>query len=215
MSRVRTDPTGIAVFARAPVAGQAKTRLIPLLGAEGAATLHAALARKALMSAVAAGAGEVTLWCAPDTSHPFFSACQAEFRIRLVAQTPGDIGQRMLAAFKASPGPLLLIGSDCPVLSPDHIRACAAELQAGLDAVFLPAEDGGYALIGLGRPIASLFAGIEWGTARVMEETRARLRVAALTWAEPATLWDVDRPKDVARLLSHDPLRWKSLLRSR
>ena len=79
-------------------------------------------------------------------------------------------------------------------------------LQGGLDAVFLPAEDGGYALVGLQRPIASLFVGIEWGTERVMEETRARLRAAALKWSEPAILWDVDRPKDVARLLANlDP----------
>jgi uncharacterized protein len=213
MPRVRTERLGIAVFARAPVAGEAKTRLIPHLGAEGAAALHAALVRKALTSAVEAKLGEVTLWCAPDASHPFFASCRAEFRIGLAAQPPGDIGQRMLAAFEAWRGPLLLIGSDCPMLAPDHLRLCAAELRSGLDAVFLPAEDGGYALIGLHRPLPRLFAGIEWGTERVMEETRARLRAAALTWSEPATLWDVDRPEDVARLLEHDPRKWKPFLR--
>jgi rSAM/selenodomain-associated transferase 1 len=210
MSRARTERTSIAVFARAPVAGVAKTRLIPLLGAEGAAALHAALARKALMSAVEAKTGEVALWCAPDVSHPFFESCRAEFRIDLKAQPPGDIGQRMLAAFEASRGPLLLIGSDCPMLTPDLLRLCAAELRTGLDAVFLPAEDGGYALIGLRRPMAGIFAGVEWSTERVMDETRARLRAAALTWSEPAIVWDIDRPEDVARLAASGLLaRWQ------
>jgi rSAM/selenodomain-associated transferase 1 len=208
MSRVRTERVGIAVLARAPVAGEAKTRLFPHLGAEGAAALHAALVRKALTSAVEAKLGEVTLWCAPDASHPFFASCRAELRIGLALQPPGDIGQRMLAAFAARRGPLLLVGSDCPMLSREHFRLCAAALRAGLDAVFLPAEDGGYGLIGLQRPIAGLFVGIEWGTERVMQQTRARLHAAALTWSEPATVWDVDRPEDVARLLEHDPQEW-------
>jgi len=217
MSRVRgekrQDGLGIAVFARAPVAGEAKTRLIPLLGAERAAGLHASLVCKTLASAVAAKLGDVTLLCAPDTSHSFFEKCRVEFKVRLATQRPGDIGERMLGTFQAARGPLLLAGSDCPPLSASHFRQCADALRGGLDAVFLPAEDGGYALIGLQRPIASLFLGIEWGTERVMEETRARLRAAALKWSEPAILWDVDRPKDLARLLEHDSQEWKAFLR--
>jgi uncharacterized protein len=204
---------GIAVFARAPVAGEAKTRLVPVLGAERAAALHAALVRKTLASAVAAKLGEVTLWCAPDTSHPFFERCRSDFKVRLATQVAGDLGERMLGAFQVARGPLLLAGSDCPPLSVSHFRRCAAALLDGLDAVFLPAEDGGYVLIGLQRPVAGLFAGIAWGTDRVMEETRARLRAAALRWSEPAYLWDVDRPEDVARLFEHDPQQWKEFLR--
>lgn len=217
MSHVRDeDPredTAIAILARAPVGGEAKTRLIPLLGPERAAGLHAALLRKTLTSAVAAKLGEVTLWCSPDMSHPFFESCRIEFGVKLAAQVPGDIGARMLGAFGAAGGPLLLAGSDCAALSASHFRECAAALQGGLDAVFLPTEDGGYALIGLRRPLASLFDGIGWGTERVMDETRVRLRAAGLRWSEPALLWDVDRPEDVARLLEHDPQRWKEFLR--
>ncbi|MBV9051772.1 MAG: TIGR04282 family arsenosugar biosynthesis glycosyltransferase [Hyphomicrobiales bacterium] len=204
---------GIAIFARAPVAGKTKTRLIPSLGAERAAALQAALVRKTLASAIAAKLGDVTLWCAPDTAHPFFEKCRAELNVKLAAQVPGDLGERMLGAFKAEHGPLLLAGSDCPALSPSYFRKCAAVLRRGRDAVVLPAEDGGYVLIGLKRPVTSLFAGIEWGTERVMEETRARLRAAALSWAEPDILWDVDRPPDVLRLLEHDPREWKTFLR--
>ena len=202
MSRAPTERCGIAVLARAPIAGEAKTRLIPLLGKLGAASLHAALLQRALRSAVAARIGEVTLWCTPDTSHPFFVRCRAELGIGLAAQPSGDLGERMRAAFAARRGRLLLIGSDCPMLTPDLLRLCAAELRRGLDAVFLPAEDGGYGLIGLQRPVAAIFEGIPWSTDRVMQETRARLGACALTWSEPATVWDIDRPEDVARLLA-------------
>jgi hypothetical protein len=211
MSRARAETCGIAVFARAPVAGAAKTRLVPLLGEEGAAKLHAALLRKTLGVASAARSagegigqriGDVSLWCAPDTSDPFFAACRAEFGVGLREQANGDLGARMLAAFAAARGPLLLIGADCPVLTPELLWRCAAELPAGHDAVFLPAEDGGYGLVGLKQAIPALFADIAWGSECVMEETRIRLRRAGLSWSEPATIWDVDRPADVARLVA-------------
>jgi rSAM/selenodomain-associated transferase 1 len=224
MSLVPVEPCGIAVFARAPVAGEAKTRLVPLLGKEGAASLHAALVRRTLRNAVAAKIvkdeivkdeiakdeigegeikiGEVTLWCAPDVTHPFFHSCRAEFGIGLREQAPGDLGERMLAAFAARRGDLLLIGTDCPILTPGLLRRCAAQLRAGFDAVFLPAEDGGYGLAGLSRPIPALFEGVAWSSSGVMEETRARLRAHKLTWSELAVIWDVDRPQDVARLLA-------------
>ncbi len=219
MSRAPVEPCGIAVFARAPIAGEAKTRLAPLLGKEGAASLHAALVRLTLRNAVAAKIakdeivkdqigegeikiGEITLWCAPDVTHPFFHSCSAEFGIGLREQAPGDLGERMLAAFAARRGDLLLIGTDCPISTPGLLRRCAAQLRAGFDAVFLPAEDGGYGLVGLGRPIPALFEGVTWGSASVMEETRARLRAHKLAWSEPAVIWDVDRPQDVERLLA-------------
>jgi len=202
----------IAIFARAPVAGEAKTRLIPLLGPERAAALHATLVRKTLASALAAKLDEVTLWCSPDARHPFFESCRTEFGVKLAVQVTGDIGERMLGAFRVAGGPLLLAGSDCPPLSASHFRRCAAELRGGVDAVFLPTEDGGYALVGLQGPLASLFAGVEWGTERVMEETRARLRASGHEWSEPAELWDVDRPEDVARLVAHEPQTWTEIL---
>jgi rSAM/selenodomain-associated transferase 1 len=206
MSRARAEACGIAVFARAPVAGAAKTRLIPLIGAEGAASLHAALLRRTLgvvSQARSAGSeiGEATLWCTPDASHPVFAACRDEFGISLRKQVEGDLGRRMHATFERQSLPLLLIGSDCPVFTPDLLRLCAAQLLGGSDAVFLPAEDGGYGLVGLARPAAALFENIAWSSASVMEETRQRLRESALTWSEPATIWDVDLPEDVERLI--------------
>jgi rSAM/selenodomain-associated transferase 1 len=215
MSRARAETCGVAVFARAPVAGAAKTRLIPMLGAEGAASLHGALLSRTLGVVSRARAegheiGEVTLCCAPDTSHPVFTACREEFGIALLSQAEGDLGRRMRATFEAGPLPLLLIGSDCPVLTPELLRECAAEVLGGRDAVFLPAEDGGYGLVGLSRPAPRIFENIAWSTARVMEETRQRLREAGLAWSEPATIWDVDRPADVERLIDEGLLpEWR------
>ena len=190
------------MFARAPVAGRAKTRLIPALGAQGAARLQRRLTLRAVRTAREAGLGPVTLWCAPDEQHRFFRALQRVTGVDCRAQSPGDLGARMLHAFRwhCGEGPLLLIGTDCPALAADDLRAAAQALREGNDAVFLPAEDGGYVLIGLRRPQPALFEGIAWGTSSVMDETRARLRAAGVTWREPKALWDVDRPADLQRL---------------
>ena len=77
------DPPGIAVFAKAPVPGEVKTRLVATLGAEGAARLHERLVERALATALAARLGPVTLWCAPDQSHAFFRQCAARHGVEL------------------------------------------------------------------------------------------------------------------------------------
>jgi glycosyltransferase A (GT-A) superfamily protein (DUF2064 family) len=106
----------------------------------------------------------------------------------------------MLAAIAAANGPSLVIGTDCPVLSPDHLRTAADVLRGGSDAVVIPADDGGYALIGLRTPESSVFSAMRWSTPDVMDETRRRLRALGLSWQEPVTLWDVDVPEDLARM---------------
>lgn len=195
----------IAVFAKAPVPGEVKTRLVPLLGDIAAAELHALLVRRALATAIKAAAGPVELWCAPDHGHPFFDSCAAEFGVAIRDQRGGDLGERMLATFGAllsSAPAALLIGSDAPALSSADINAAAAALHAGKDAVFQPAEDGGYVLVGLRRPIESLFRGMRWSTDDVWKETRTRLERTAIAWAALETRWDVDRPEDYKRLLA-------------
>jgi glycosyltransferase A (GT-A) superfamily protein (DUF2064 family) len=94
---------------------------------------------------------------------------------------------------------MLLVGSDCPALSVADVQR-AARLLRGCDAVFAPAEDGGYPLIGLSRTSPRLFEGIEWSRETVMDRTRARLAALGWRWRELRTLWDVDRPDDLVRL---------------
>lgn len=199
----------VAVFAKAPVPGEVKTRLAPLLGTEGAALLHAALVRRTLAVAAESGVGRVELWCTPDASHPLFATCAAEFGAALRVQQGADLGQRMRAAFDAALGEnaaLVLIGCDCPALDAAVLREAATALAAH-DAVIAPAEDGGYVLVGLSRPQPALFAGIEWGGSSVMADTRARLERAGARWKELETLWDIDRPEDYARLEREGLLR--------
>lgn len=191
--------TAVLVFARSPEPGRVKTRLAPMLGAAGAAALHARLVERALETALAAKVGEVYLYCSPGTRSRFFDAMRKRFGVRLRAQGSGNLGARMHRALRQRPG-AVLIGSDVPALRPADLRAAARALGRGADAVLAPAEDGGYALVGLRRSSRRLFDGVDWGTASVLAQTRARLRRLGWQWKELRTLWDVDRPGDVARL---------------
>ena len=201
----KSDGTAVVIFARAPRPGAVKTRLIPLLGAEGAAELHARLVKRALETARAASFRRIELHVTPDINDPFFRFCAGHFGVALAAQAGGDLGARMLAAFEsalATHPRALLLGSDCPALAARHLRQADRALREGADAVFVPCEDGGYALIGLQRPEARLFDGIAWGGENVMADTRTRLTGLGWRWRELDTLWDVDRPDDYRRLLA-------------
>lgn len=208
MSRVNPDSSrrvGIAILARAPIPGEAKTRLIPALGATGAAALQRWLLQRSVTTALASDVGPVTLWCAGDPEHADFEHCRAFGPVSLRQQPEGDLGVRMLAALRESPtAATLVIGTDCPALTASHLHE-AAQALADHDAVILPAEDGGYVLIGAHAPQPELFADIDWGTERVMAQTRQRLATLGSLWCEPATLWDVDRPEDLPRLFSGWP----------
>jgi len=189
----------LIVFARAPVPGRVKTRLAPLLGEQGAARLYAQMVERTLRTALAARIGRVELYCSPGINSPYFRKIKKRFGVRLHTQGRGNLGERMYRALRRHPG-ALLIGSDCPALRPSDLRAALRALRAGADAVLSPAEDGGYPLIGLRRVSRRLFDGISWGSARVLEQTRRRLARLGWRWTELRTLWDVDRPDDVARL---------------
>lgn len=192
-------------MAKAPVAGLAKTRLIPALGAEGAAALAARMLTNAVGEARAAGLGPVTLCGAPDVSHPAFARLVDDGGLALHPQGDGDLGARMQRAFEralATHERAVLIGTDAPGLDAAVLRA-AAEALASHDAVFAPAHDGGYALVGLRRvaPYRSrLFEAMPWSTAQVMAVTRERLREGGLRWHELPLLHDIDEPADLVHL---------------
>jgi len=192
----------IAIMAKAPIPGLAKTRLIPVLGAKGAARLQRRLTRMTVACALDAQLGTVTVWCTPDSRHRFFRALKQTSGVDLLVQSSGDLGDRMHAAFRlhCARGPLLVVGTDCPVLRPEHLREASRALISGDDAVFYPAEDGGYALVGLRAPQPTLFEGMTWSNSRVMSDTRARARALGLRIREFETLWDVDLPEQLERL---------------
>jgi len=204
-SAASTPDCAVIVFARAPVPGAVKTRLIPLLGAQGAAALHVRFVKRALETARRASFARIELHGAPDADDPFFRFCAGRYGVALASQAAGDLGARMLEAFErtlGTPSSALLIGCDCPVLTARILRQAERVLREGADAVFSPCEDGGYALIGLRRVDERLFGDIAWGGATVMADTRRRLTALGWKWRELETLWDVDQPEDYHRLVA-------------
>jgi uncharacterized protein len=180
----------IIVFARAPVPGQAKTRLIPRLGAWGAARLHLRLIHHTLRTARAADCGPVELHL--TRAHSLFK----EARL----QRGDDLGERMYRALAKARKPAILIGTDCPALTPADLRRAMRWLRGGCEVVLAPAEDGGYALIGARRIRREFFDGIAWSSPRVYADTVKKLR--GYRWRALRTVWDVDRPEDLDRLRS-------------
>lgn len=199
--------TAVLVFAKAPEPGHVKTRLVPALGAGGAAVLAARLARRTLDTAHRAAVGPVTLVCAPDENHVFFDVCRRRHGVALAPQGDGDLGRRMhraLAGALAGADGAILVGTDLPDLHVDDLVAARDALHDGSDVVLGPATDGGYWLIGVRRTVPALFDGIAWSTSTVLATTRAR--VATLGWRmhELVAKSDVDRPDDLDAI-ARDP----------
>lgn len=191
----------ILVFARAPVPGRCKTRLIHNYGARGAARIHRDLTLRALATAQASGAS-VELWCTPSVRHAFFLRCRRTFGVRLRAQPAGDLGRKMGLTLSRTlargPRAALIVGTDCPALSPADLHAAAAALR-NHDVVLQPAEDGGYVLIGARRFAATALRDIQWSSGDELRQTRHCLQRLGLGWKELPVRWDVDWPADVRR----------------
>ena len=181
----------IALFARYPTLGAAKTRLIPAIGDVAAAALHRKLVELTLAAVRASGLPfELRM---TGASREDFAAWLGD-TVPLVPQGEGDLGER-LARVDA---PMLLIGSDCPDLTSAHLIAAATALETA-PAVLGPAGDGGYWLLGLARAMPPCFEAMPWGTDTVAAETRARLAGQGVTALELETLFDCDRPEDLGR----------------
>ncbi len=192
--------TTLLVFARSPRPGRTKTRLIPALGAAGAALLHERMVEHAIREATASALGPVVLLGAPHAGHPFFRALCARHGCAAATQSGGDLGARMHAALRAAllrSERAILIGSDCPLLDAADLRAADACLGAGADVVLGPAADGGYVLIGMRAAQAAPFEDIAWGSSEVLAQTRQRLRRAGLAWRELPERFDVDDADDL------------------
>lgn len=183
----------LVLFTRFPQPGHAKTRLIPVLGPERAADLHGRLTERTIAIMRATGL--------PIEIRTTGAACK-RFRdwlgpdLALVDQGDGDLGERLTRA--AAEPPVILLGADTPDLSVAHLEDAADALRRG-DSVIGAAEDGGYWLLGLPRPMPFLFADMPWSTDRVAALTLSRLSERGITPVMLETLADLDRPEDLAR----------------
>lgn len=161
----------VIIFVKAPVVGRVKTRLGAEIGMGRAAALFRVLTQRTLAESMK---GDWRTVLAVDP--PWAAHGSAQFwppRVERMPQGGGDLGARMKRAFKEAPlGPAVIIGADAPGLRARHLRQAFAALQ-GADAVFGPAEDGGYWLIGLNRRRAApdLFKSVRWSTKHALNET--------------------------------------------
>ena len=198
---MNSDSKRLVIFARYPVPGKVKTRLIPTLGAEGAAALHRRLLLRTLRSAQRACLSvPADLEIHFDGGTEQAMSCWLGDSGRYAPQRAGDLGERMTGAFeecfRAGSTAAILIGSDCPELGAEIISRAFARLME-TPVVLGPAQDGGYYLIGLRRPMPELFRDIPWGTDRVLAESLAVLERRGLKPALLDRLMDIDRPEDL------------------
>ena len=197
----------LMVFCKAPEAGKVKTRLSKPFEERGedgkqiAAKIHEYLALHCLQKITENNVAPIQLWCSPDTRHPFFQRCKDEFNVELKNQGQGDLGERMSRAFDDAllgNDSAVVIGTDCPMLNSSIVEQAFVQLHENKCSVIGPAEDGGYALLGLSETQPDIFKDISWGSSRVLGDTLKKMSGDIRKLPE---LWDVDRPEDLQRLL--------------
>ncbi len=191
----------LLIFARAPRPGEVKTRLARGVGAEEALRIYRRMGRQ-VVDRVRTGPYRTVLFFDPPGEKSLLTEWLGEENLRFRSQTSGDLGRRMHSAFQwafRTGGPVCIIGTDAPKIDVGLLEAAfhALERSSGPDAVFGPATDGGYYLVGLRRPDDRLFRDIPWGTATVLEESLRAARETGLVVELLPPLSDVDHPEDI------------------
>jgi len=198
-------PTRIIIFAKAPEPGFAKTRLIPVLGAQGAADLARQMLLHTLDVALAANIGTVELCATPALDDAAWSMVALPAGFEITAQGEGDLGARMARAARRvieQGERVLLVGTDCVEMSAELLQQARQALDDH-EAVIHCTADGGYALLGLTRFNPFLLNDIPWSTDEVASLTIARIGQLGWTLHVGQMLHDVDEPQDLNRLPPH------------
>lgn len=193
---------GLIVIGKAPVPGHTKTRLVPPLSLQEAATLYRAFLLDTLALALSLG-WEQTSLIHPGGHGPDLARLVPN-GIQPIEQTGTGLGDALAYAFERQFADgcesAILIGSDNPTLSAEPITAAQRALDNGSDLVIGPTLDGGYYLIGMRQPQPGVFQNIDWSTARVYQQTRERARNLGLRIAAVSRWYDVDESADLKRL---------------
>lgn len=220
VQRYPDDAIHIAVFARAPVPGKAKTRLIPLLQADGAANAHRQMVCRTVQTVLSTPAACASLWSADEEGDGWLTELAGRAGMPLCTQRGATLGERMancLESLLRSHRRVLIIGTDAPALTSSDFSEAGTALAGDTRVVFVPAEDGGYVLVGASDQLPSadlkeVFDRIDWGTPAVMSQTRARMQALGWQfgreWQELPSRWDVDEPDDFLRAVSENLLQW-------
>lgn len=199
-----TTQARLILFTRYPEPGRTKTRLIPALGAQGAAALQ-----RRMSEAVVAHMTEFAAGYPVNLEIRYAGGNQEDMEawlsddIPCISQGEGNLGDRLRRtfdqAFAHGDRRVVILGADCPTLSPALFSQAFAALDHQ-EMVIGPAMDGGYYLIGLNRPAPSLFENIPWGSGEVLSATLKQAQDMALSINTLKPLADVDRPEDLRHL---------------
>ncbi len=207
------DNSTLIIFTRYPEPGKTKTRMIPALGAEGAAKLQRLMTEHTLKQARQLP-NKIAIEIHFTGGDSF--ACAERNRAKMQdwlgkdliykEQTHGDLGKRMHFAFESAfatgKDRVVIIGVDCPDLDREILQAAFNAFDPH-DLVLGPAADGGYYLIGLCRLVPELFVGIDWGSDRVLAQTKKIADRSPLNTYYLPVLNDVDRPEDLSIWTKH------------
>jgi len=184
------------LFAKAPIPGKVKTRLQSHCSAEQAADIAKVLLEESLFQATTHWPGKVYLSTALDVNHPFLQAMCDKYKVQLVEQCAGDLGEKMHGAFKSFGYPAAIMGCDAPHIKGDDFVRAHSLLLSG-QPVLGPSEDGGYYFIGLPDSQIALFQNVDWGTDVVLSQTLDRASEQAVDFQMLTPLNDVDEWQDL------------------
>lgn len=196
--------SAIFIFAKAPIAGTVKTRLIPAIGADRACQLHHRLITMTVTNAVNSQLADVQLWVGSNPEHAAFIKLQQDHQIEIKTQQGANLGERMCHAMETglkTYRQVIIVGTDCPFIEKSHYDDSFTQLiNKQRDSVIIPALDGGYVLIGLSRVDKTLFENINWGEEDVFSDTKKALETLNYDAYYPSPLADIDRPEDLSLL---------------
>ena len=188
----------LILFVKAPVPGQCKSRLIPMLGAIAACEFYKQLVLHCLRQIASLKNIDIALYVYPDTQHDFIGYLTALHPLSLHSQCGNNLGDRMHHALESSLKDYkysVLIGTDCPEISASYIMQAFQALQSQ-DVVLGPACDGGYVLIGTTKSSPALFQNINWSTDKVLQQSLHNAQNNGYSYNLLDTLWDIDVPQD-------------------
>jgi rSAM/selenodomain-associated transferase 1 len=204
----------VLIFAKQPISGAVKTRLIPAIGVDAATRLHCAMTRRVGSMVSTSELAAFRFAVAGDARDALFTEFQQG--LTPICQVGEDLGERMRNAAKQAfddkrvqTETVILIGADCPTMGANHLEEALGVLESGVEVVFVPAADGGYVLVGMRRVVDELFRDIAWGTSEVLSMSLEKLSEAGVSTQCLAPLWDVDTAEDLPKLASLEPpLDW-------
>jgi len=188
----------LIIFVKAPEIAKCKTRLISLLGEQGATDFYIDLATHCVEKLHSLKNVDVTLFCHPDIHHDFLKNLSGRYHVGLQAQQGKDLGERMFNAIDHSLQhyqQCVLIGSDCPTITQEYVEQAFNALNS-YDITLGPVTDGGYVLIGASKVDAQLFANTQWSTHTVLQQCLKNIEKLNYSHYLLPTLWDIDTPND-------------------